>query len=127
MVKKYTKAITGHTVSLSCDESVEPQGQALFHILEQQNKLTPLFEETCTIRIGWTYYYMEKQENGTEHILTCPDFRNDPIKGKTEDLTAAIIVQNMMMDTLSKNQGKPCPGYLFCRFRNRVPGSCART
>lgn len=103
MVKKYTKAITGHTISLSCDESVEAQGQALFRILEQQNKLTPLFEqEACTIRIGWTYYYIEKQEIGEEYIVTCPDFRNDPTKERMEDITAAIMVQNMMMDTLVK-------------------------
>ena len=69
MLKKYTKVIEGHTISMSCDESVETQGQALFRILEQQNKLTPLFsQEACTIRIGWTYYYIEKQktENGPQ-------------------------------------------------------------
>lgn len=102
MVKQYTKVIAGHNMLLSCDESVEAQGQALFHILEQQNKLTPLFEDTCTIRIGWTYYYIEKQKKGENYILTCPDFRNDPLKGRTEDITAAIMVQNMMVDTLSK-------------------------
>lgn len=103
MLKKYTKAVAGHTLSLSCDDSVEAQGQALFHIVEQQNKLTPLFEETCTLRIGWTYYYVEKpeQEHG-EYLLMSPDFKKDPLKEKTEDLTAAIMVQNMMMDTLSK-------------------------
>lgn len=103
MLKKYTKAVAGHTLSLSCDDSVEAQGQALFHIVEQQNKLTPLFEETCTLRIGWTYYYVEKpeQEHG-EYLLMSPDFKKDPLKEKTEDLTAAIMVQNMMMDTLSR-------------------------
>lgn len=103
MLKKYTKAIAGHTLALSCDDSVEAQGQALFHIIEQQNKLTPLFQETCTLRVGWTYYYVEKpEEEHGEYRLVSPDFRNDPLREKTEDLTAAIMVQNMMMDTLSK-------------------------
>lgn len=102
MLKKYTKAIAGHQVSLSCDDSVEAQGQAMFQILEQQNKLTPLFKETCTLLIGWTYYYVEKPEKGEEYKLLSPDFQNDPLKQKTEDLTTAIMVQNMMIDTISK-------------------------
>lgn len=103
MLKKYTKGIAGHTLAISCDDSVEAQGQALFHIIEQQNKLTPLFEETCTIRIGWTYYYVEKPETKQgEYKLVSPDFMGDAVKNKTSDLTAAIMVQNMMMDTISK-------------------------
>lgn len=114
MLKKYTKVIEGHTISMSCDESVETQGQALFRILEQQNKLTPLFsQEACTIRIGWTYYYIEKQKTENDYILTCPDFQNDPTKGKMEDITAAIMVQNMMMDTLSKIKRKDAHNIFF--------------
>lgn len=116
MVKKYTKAIAGHIISLHCDESVEAQGQALFRILEQQDKLTPLFRETCTIRIGWTYYYIEKPEQGEEYNLSCPDFRNDPTKGRMEDITAAIMVQNMMMDTLSKIKRNDAHNIFFADF-----------
>lgn len=113
MIKKYTKEIDGHNVSISCDDSVERQGQALFQILEQQNKLTPLFHETCTIRIGWSYYYIRKPENGNDYQVVCPDFNKDPIKEKTKDLTTAIIVQDMLIDTLVKTKQESMQDIFF--------------
>jgi hypothetical protein len=106
MVKKYTKAIEGYNVSISCDETAENQAQALFRILEQQNKLTPLFKETCTIRVGWCYYYIEKPESGKEYTVMCPDFSKDPLKDRTENLTAAIVTQDMMIDALGRSKVK---------------------
>lgn len=113
MVQKYTKAIEGHTVSVSCDETAQNQAQALFRVLEQQNKLTPLFEKTCTIRIGWCYYYIEKPETGSEYKVLCPDFSKDPLKDKTENLTAAIVVQDMMIDALGHTKAKKTKGIFF--------------
>lgn len=98
MVKTFTKQIDGHTVSMDCDDHLEAQTEAVFSIMEQQNQKTPLFKETCMIRIGWCVYQITKpdQEDGVYRIL-CPDFKNDPLKGKMEDLTTAIAVQDMIM------------------------------
>ena len=105
----------GHSVSISCEETAEHYAQLLFTVLEQQNKLTPLFfdEKTCTVRIGWCYYFIDRPNGGEEYTVSCPDFSKDPLKDRTENLTTALLVQDMMVDVLGHTKTENSEEILF--------------
>jgi len=114
MIKTFTRMMDNVTVAVRCDESMAMQADSIFQVIERQNKKTPLFQETCMLRIGWCIYQITKPEKeGDVYQVLCPDFRGDPLSGKTEDLSVAIYVQNQIMAAMDQLHVDKTQGILF--------------
>lgn len=85
---------------------------AIFKTLTQiqsQNN-TNIFDSKFVLGFGWSFFYTSetKDENGnTFYVLQTNDYRKNPFKDRTNDVTLALLAQNMQVEAVGVANVKP--------------------
>lgn len=99
-LKVYSRVINNILVSFKCSEDLSSHAEFLFDIIsgEQDNK--NILIDNFKIQIGWTFYIFKENEN--EFMILSPDYKSNPFKDTTEDLTVSLFVQAQQFALIRK-------------------------
>ena len=78
--------------------------------LVQISQKVDIFTNKFVMGFGWAYFFLNKREdeNGEEFwVLQTTDFDKNPMKDKTDDITTALMVQNMQIETIQVSKTQP--------------------
>lgn len=101
----FEATIKGNKVRMYAGYPLKNAAGAIFNTLSQICKETnaDIFNEKFVMGFGWSFFYMSerKEENGEKFwVLQTNDYRKNPMTDKTDDVTAALIVQNMQIEAV---------------------------
>lgn len=95
----YTLEIDDKKVHITCAENLRNGVEALVAIIKDVQQKRNVFKEEFILCAGWSYYFFEERDGYWQ--ITAPDYRKDPDKDKTDDLTIPLMVQNMQAETVN--------------------------
>lgn len=78
--------------------------------LVQISQKIDIFTDKFVMGFGWAYFFLNKKEdeNGEEFwVLQTTDFNKNPMTDKTEDITTALMVQNMQIEAIQVSKSQP--------------------
>ncbi len=104
--------INNKKVKLYSNAPLQNAATALLRTLNRLSQETNIFTPNFALNFGWARYYLSKRQdkNFVYYVVQTADYRNDPMKLRTDNCTDALIVQNMQVDTNTKaNVSEPEP------------------
>lgn len=106
-VKVFTKIIGNNKIYLQCLESLSKQAEFLLNLLEDELRNINVLQDNYKIQIGWSIYIISKQNEG--FVILAPDYKRNPFKDRSSDLTIPLMIQCQQNDMLKKAnvQGEP--------------------
>ncbi len=96
--------INNKKVKLYSNAPLQNAATALLRTLNSLSQQTNIFTPNFALNFGWARYYLSKRQdkNFVYYVVQTADYRNDPMKLRTDNCTDALIVQNMQVDTNMK-------------------------
>lgn len=93
--------INNKRVKLYSNYPLKNAATAVLRTLKMVSEKTNIFSPTFALNYGWARFYLSKrmEKNSPCYIVQTADYRNDPIRLRTDDCSDALIVQNMQVDT----------------------------
>ena len=117
-MKTFVLQIEDKTVNIKCDEKLKNAVDALFEVLKGLQAQRNIFDEEFILCAGWSYYFFKEYEDHWQ--ILAPDFKKDPNKYRTDNLTVPLMVQNLQSETLNTAGVKPETGGVPVNFRNTM-------
>lgn len=117
-MKTFKNEVGDKIVHINCDEKLENAVAALTEVLRGLQAQKNIFDEEFILCAGWSYYFF-KECDGYWQILA-PDYKKDPNKFRTDNLTIPLMVQNLQSETISTSGVSPETGGIPVNFRNTM-------
>lgn len=102
--------IREQTVRLYADLPLKNAAGAIMRVLADVSRKTNIFNNKFTLNFGWGFFFLtQKSESDGEKfwVVETIDFNKDPAKDRTDNLTTALVVQNMQMEAVQVAKVKP--------------------
>ncbi len=108
----FETTIQDHLLKMYMDLPLKNAAAAILKTLAQISSQTDIFNGKFVMCFGWSYYYIDerKDDDGNPFwVVQIPDFKADPSKDRTDNVTIALLVQNMQMEAVQRSKSKPEP------------------
>ncbi len=97
--------IQDKTVRMYAEYPLKNAAGAIFNTLTKISKEAKvnIFDEKFVMGFGWSYFYTSerKDNNGnTFYVVQTNDYKKNPFTTRTDDVTLALLVQNMQVETV---------------------------
>ncbi len=102
--------IREQTVKMYADLPLKNAAGAIFKVLMQVSQKTNIFNNKFVLCFGWGFFFLrerEDEEGNKFWLVESTDFDKDPLKNRTENVTASLIIQNMQMETVQVAKVQP--------------------
>ncbi len=102
--------IREQTVRLYASVPLKNGAGAIFRVLADVSRKTNIFNNRFTLNFGWGFFFLTErtEENGEKFwVVQTIDFNGNPARDRTDDLTTALVVQNMQMEAVQVAKVKP--------------------
>lgn len=104
--------IKGNTVRMYAEYPLKNAAGAIFNTLTNisKNNDIDIFNDKFVMGFGWSFFYMSerKDNNGnTFYVVQTHDYKKNPMTTKTDDVTLALMVQNMQVEAVRMANVKP--------------------
>lgn len=117
-MKTFEIQVVDKIVHINCEEKLKNAVDALTEVLKGLQSQKNIFDEEFILCAGWSYYYF-KEYDGYWQILA-PDYKKDPNKFRTDNLTIPLMVQNLQSETINTAGVKPETSGIPVNFRNTM-------
>ncbi len=104
--------IREQTVRMYSDLPLKNAAGALMKVLAQVSQKTNIFNNKFVLCFGWGYFFLTERtdDKGNKFwLVQSTDYRNDPTKTRTDNVTPTLVVQNMQMECVSVAKATPEP------------------
>ncbi|GEM_PF-631817 len=102
--------IREQTVRFYSDLPLKNAAGALMNVLTQVSHKTNIFNNKFVLCFGWSFFFLteETDEKGEKFwLVKTMDFNKNPDTDRTDNLTLALIVQNMQHECVQVSKSKP--------------------
>ncbi len=117
-MKTFVIKIGDKKVHINCDEKLKNAVNALCDVLKGLQVQRNIFDEDFILCAGWSYYFFKEYEDYWQ--ILAPDFKKDPNKYRTDNLTIPLMVQNLQSETLNTAGIKPETSNIPVNFRSTM-------
>ena len=85
---------------------------AIFRTLTQieSEGNTDIFDSKFVLGFGWSFFYTSERKDkdgNTFYVVETNDYKKNPFKDRTDDVTLALMAQNMQVEAVGMSQVKP--------------------
>ncbi len=106
----FETTIKDHLVRMYSDFPLKNAAGAILKTLAQISTKADIFNGRFVMCFGWAYFFLDerKEENGDKFwVVQTSDYKKDPLKDKSDNVTVSLLVQNMQMEAVQKSNSKP--------------------
>lgn len=82
--------------------------KTLTQVESQDN--TDIFDSKFVLGFGWSFFYTSERKDkdgSTFYVVETGDYRKNPFKDRTDDVTLALLAQNMQVEAVGMSEVKP--------------------
>ena len=104
--------INDRTVRMYSNYPLKNAVGAIFRTLTQieSEGNTDIFDSKFVLGFGWSFFYTSerKDKDGNAfYVVETNDYKKNPFKDRTDDVTLALMAQNMQVEAVGMSQVKP--------------------
>ncbi len=102
--------IREQTVRLFADLPLKNAAGAIMRVLADVSRKTNIFNNKFVLNFGWNFLFLTERNdsNGEKFwVVETADFNKNPAQDRTDNLTTALVVQNMQMEAVQVAKVKP--------------------
>ena len=105
----FETTIQDHLLRMYADFPLKNAAGAIFKTLVQISAKTNIFSGRFVMCFGWAHFFIDErqEENGDKFwVVQTTDYKNDPQKNRTDNVTVSLLVQNMQIEAVQKSETK---------------------
>ena len=104
--------INDRTVRMYSNYPLKNAAGAIFGTLTQieSEGNTDIFDSKFVLGFGWSFFYTSERKDkdgNTFYVVETNDYKKNPFKDRTDDVTLALMAQNMQVEAVGMSQVKP--------------------
>ncbi len=102
--------IREQTVRMYAEVPLKNAAGAIFKTLARISHKTTIFSNKFMLSFGWAYFFLSERtdDKGEKYwVVQTTDYRKNPLKDRTDNVTLSLLVQNMQMEGISVAGVKP--------------------
>jgi len=104
--------INDRTVRMYSNYPLKNAVGAIFRTLTQieSEGNTDIFDSKFVLGFGWSFFYTSERKDkdgNTFYVVETNDYKKNPFKDRTDDVTLALMAQNMQVEAVGMSQVKP--------------------
>ena len=104
--------INDRTVRMYSNYPLKNAVGAIFGTLTQieSEGNTDIFDSKFVLGFGWSFFYTSERKDkdgNTFYVVETNDYKKNPFKDRTDDVTLALMAQNMQVEAVGMSQVKP--------------------